>query len=126
MGLSLYINIPFCRSKCAFCDYVQAIPAKDLLSSEEAKLRRDYISALEREIFEKSKLFHGEAVTSVYFGGGTASILTHNELNVLMEVLSASFLFSEDVERTMECSPDTLTLEKLNTYHDWDFNRLSI
>lgn len=126
MGLSLYLNIPFCRSKCAFCDYVQAIPAGELISSEADPLRRNYIGALRREIELRAPQVAQKEVTSIYFGGGTASILSVAEFNPVFQALRDNFQLADDVETTMESSPDTLTQEKLANYKRHGFKRLSI
>ena len=86
----------------------------------------DYISALLREIEEKAPAFEGRPVTSVFFGGGTPSILPEEQIVRVSDVLRAHFTISEEAEITIEANPGTLTKEKLECYKANGINRLSI
>lgn len=125
--LMLYVNIPFCRSKCVFCDYVQPIPVSDLLLTAQDSARQRYIRALCEEIRASSG-----ALTSkdrvpyvIYWGGGTASILEHDEIKAIMHALQESFNLDSVSEATIECSPDTIDPEKLELFRSLGFNRFS-
>lgn len=126
----LYVSIPFCRSKCAFCDYVQPIPVADLLLTAQDSTRQHYVESLCAEIRARgSELAHESKVRYVphvlYWGGGTASILEEHEIGEVMQALRESFDLSSVVEATIECSPETINPEKLRLFRTLGFNRFS-
>ncbi|HEU4711121.1 MAG TPA: coproporphyrinogen-III oxidase family protein [Pyrinomonadaceae bacterium] len=123
--LMLYVNIPFCRSKCVFCDYVQPIPVADLLLTAQDATRQRYIRALCEEIRDAGKALKGKLPYVVYWGGGTASILEHNEIKAVMQALNESFDLSSVAEASIECSPDTIDPEKLDLFRSLGFDRFS-
>jgi len=116
--LSLYLHIPFCVRKCAYCDFPshagreQDIPA--------------YIEALKEEITEAGQKWANRRVETVFFGGGTPSILTEAQMKALMNAVFSSFSVLPDAEISMEANPGTLTPEKLAAYREAGINRLSI
>lgn len=115
--LGIYLHIPFCVRKCNYCDFLSA-PAQE-------ETRRRYVQCLTEEIrqFEAAKEYE---VKSVFFGGGTPSILEGKWIAALMEELEKIFSFSEIPEITIECNPGTLTAEKLDHYRKSGINRLSL
>lgn len=115
--LELYLHIPFCVRKCAYCDFLSA-PAKEEIQSA-------YVKKLAEEIREFEAAGDYE-VSSVFMGGGTPSILQGREIEYIFEALRETFLFREDAEITIECNPGTLTAEKLKAYKRAGINRLSI
>ncbi|HEU4769730.1 MAG TPA: coproporphyrinogen-III oxidase family protein [Pyrinomonadaceae bacterium] len=123
--LMLYVNIPFCRSKCVFCDYVQPIPVADLLLTAQDSTRQRYIGALCEEIRASGRALKDKIPHVVYWGGGTASILEHHEIKAVMEALRESFDLESVVESSIECSPDTIDPEKLDLFRSLGFNRFS-
>lgn len=116
--LELYIHIPFCVKKCAYCDFLSA-PA-----SEE--IQREYVQALKQEIWENRKLGQDYEVASVFLGGGTPSILKGGQIAELLAELAKYFIRESDAEITVECNPGTLTAEKLDWYQRAGVNRLSL
>ena len=118
--LELYIHIPFCVKKCAYCDFLSA-PA-------DREAREAYVSALLREI----RSFPGEygldnrEVISVFVGGGTPSLLDGVRMKEIMDALREHFLFAPDAEITVEANPGTLDREKLRLYGRSGINRLSL
>ncbi|MBQ7505698.1 MAG: radical SAM family heme chaperone HemW [Lachnospiraceae bacterium] len=116
--LELYLHIPFCKKKCAYCDF--------LSQTGDEKLIKDYISALQREIKEVSADFADRRIISVFFGGGTPSILPAGLIDRVMDTLRGCFSFGYGVEITIECNPGTLTREKLAIYKNAGINRLSM
>ncbi len=116
--LELYLHIPFCVRKCDYCDFL-SMPANE-------ELRRHYVDCLMEEIKQKAALCHEYQVTSVFFGGGTPSILPGVQIWELMEALRRNFKIYEDAEITVECNPGTLTRQKLIYYKMAGVNRLSI
>ena len=113
----IYIHIPFCLSKCAYCGFY-SIPSQ--------KLKGAFLAALKREIVARKDYLHGETVETVYFGGGTPSLLRIEEIKDILMVLSDSFEINPDAEITLEANPDTLSLDYLKALRALGVNRLSI
>lgn len=119
----LYVGIPFCPTRCAYCSFVSHSVEKSL------KLVEPYVDALEREIRGAAALCReaGLKVRAVYWGGGTPTTLGAEQLRRLMGELSAGFDLSENLEYTVEAGrPDTITREKLLALRDGGVSRISI
>ena len=116
--LELYVHIPFCVRKCAYCDF--------LSFSKGDQERASYVDALIREIKSKKEQFQDACVTSVFLGGGTPSILKGEETARIFRVLKENFTFLEQAEITMEVNPGTVTEDKINAWKSSGVNRLSI
>lgn len=116
--LSLYLHIPFCVKKCAYCDFPSHAGRESDIPS--------YIQALTQELIEKSASLTDRYIETVFFGGGTPSILTGAQMRSLMNAIFTSFTVSPDAEISMEANPGTLTPEKLTAYRESGVNRLSI
>ncbi len=120
--LAIYVHIPFCKKKCAYCDFLSG-PATSQMQSQ-------YMRALCLEIAEftkkNKKVFSEYEVSSVFFGGGTPSILEACELVPVLELLRERLLFRTDPEITIECNPGTITKDKLFKYKRAGINRVSI
>ena len=112
----IYIHIPFCASKCPYCDF--------LSGPVEKNLRHTHLAALNREILQCP--YRGSEVTSLYFGGGTPSELDIRELSELIETLTEVFSFLPDSEWTMECNPNSATRPLLIVARENGFNRVSL
>ncbi|GAB1640129.1 coproporphyrinogen-III oxidase family protein [Krasilnikovia sp. MM14-A1259] len=125
--LMLYVHVPFCHSRCTFCDWVQAIPNKDLLRKPGDSVRENYIRALCREIEHRGAELADAATMPyvIYWGGGTASSLDDDEATRVMTALRDAFDLSTVAEATIECSPDTVDERKLAFFRDLGFNRVS-
>lgn len=115
-SFELYIHIPFCVRKCAYCDFLSAP------GSEEAKA--SYTEALLREI-EAVKIEKRE-VSSIFVGGGTPSALSPSLMGDIFEKIHKSFSVAPDAEITIEANPGTLSKEKLFLYRNVGINRLSL
>jgi coproporphyrinogen III oxidase-like Fe-S oxidoreductase len=120
----LYVHVPFCHSKCTFCDWVQAIPTRDLLRKPEDSVRRNYIRALCAEIEARGAELSGRPYV-VYWGGGTASSLDRDESTRVMAALRSAFDLDGVAEATIECSPDTVDRSKLEFFRELGFTRVS-
>lgn len=116
--LEIYIHIPFCVRKCLYCDFLSA-PADE-------GTRERYLEALLTEIRGRGREYAGRPVTSVFFGGGTPSLLGGVQIKGLLDTLSGSFLLARDAEITLEANPGTVDPEKLSAYARAGVNRLSI
>lgn len=116
--LGLYIHIPFCVSKCKYCDFNSY-----KLNLDE---KRKYLKALQKEMeFYKEEIV-GKDIDTIFIGGGTPSILNENEIKFLFNDIKNNFNIKKNAEITMECNPGTLTLEKLRVMKECGVNRLSI
>lgn len=118
----IYIHIPFCISKCIYCDFCSA-PADD-------ETKEHYVNALCREITAAGERAAADGdnrkISTIFFGGGTPSILHSALLVQIMNTVMAAFNVADDAEITVECNPGTLNRSKLATYRDIGVNRLSI
>jgi coproporphyrinogen III oxidase-like Fe-S oxidoreductase len=126
--LLTYVNVPFCAGKCHFCDWVQQVPTADLRLTSTSPRRVRYIEALRHQILTLAPgmLGAGYVPRILYFGGGTATILTPAELRAVMEAVGELVDFAQIDEATIEGSPETITDEKLETYLEAGFNRISL
>ena len=116
--LELYVHIPFCVKKCAYCDFLSA-PA-------DAQERTLYIEALTREIRSRKSDYEMYQVSTVFLGGGTPSVLETDDIGGIFRALLDSFDIAKDAEITMEVNPGTVTEEKAAAWKKYGVNRLSI
>jgi oxygen-independent coproporphyrinogen-3 oxidase len=111
----LYIHVPFCVTKCPYCDFY---------SVTSHALVDDWLGALGKEVLLYRDRFF--AFDSLYLGGGTPSLLSPPKLTILMDYLLRSFTFYPEAEITLEANPDDITLERLTAYRDLGVNRISL
>lgn len=118
--LGIYVHIPFCIQKCLYCDFLSA-------PSDETT-RESYVNALLAEIDAQAPLYKSFQVHTVFFGGGTPSLLMPEQTAAILERLYQrfSFLPEKEMEITLEANPGTLTEEKLRAWRKAGVNRLSI
>ena len=116
--LSLYIHIPFCVRKCAYCDF--------LSFSAEDSLKERYIDRLCKEILNEAARYKDRYVISVFFGGGTPSVLRAEQTGRIMELIGSSFNISANAEISIEVNPKTADKEKFEIYKRAGINRISI
>lgn len=116
--LELYIHIPFCAKKCAYCDF--------LSFAAPVRIYREYVDKLIEEIYGQSDNFQDYQVSTIFIGGGTPSILPSELMGELLGVVWECFDIAEGAEITIEANPGTLTMEKLETYLEGGINRISI
>jgi oxygen-independent coproporphyrinogen III oxidase len=117
----IYIHIPFCKQACFYCNFH---------FSTSLVLKDEMITALLKEIDITSGSARGNTVTeiieTIYFGGGTPSLLTSDEIASLLASINNNFQIADNVEITIEANPDDLTIEKLLAWKEAGINRLSI
>ncbi len=113
----IYIHIPFCKKICYYCDFFK---------SRELSLKEDFLNALRKEIALRRDYLQDEAVETVYFGGGTPSVLSVPEVSQILETLAGAFSITKDAEITFECNPEDLTGDYLKGLRETGINRLSI
>lgn len=116
--LELYLHIPFCERKCAYCDFLSA-PA-------DLPVRISYIKKLQEEIAYYGAQYGEYQVSSIFFGGGTPTILEGYQLAAILETVKEHFNITADAEITVECNPGTLTAGKAEKLVQAGFNRLSM
>lgn len=114
----IYIHIPFCKQKCTYCDFH--------FSTTFHAYQEKMIAAMQEEIRSRSSYLDNQLIETIYFGGGTPSILTTNELSSLLEEVKSNYTVSTDVEITLEANPDDITVEHLKNWKELGINRLSI
>ena len=113
----IYIHIPFCKQACYYCDFH---------FSTNQKNRGDIVQALAAEVRLQREYLGEEEIETVYFGGGTPSLLSASELNDILQTLYKTFSVRKGVEITLEANPDDLTKESLKDIWNAGINRLSI
>ena len=113
----IYIHVPFCLSKCFYCGFY---------SLPSLKGKEEYLESLRQEIVSRKDYLHGAAVGTIYFGGGTPSLLRIEELKTILNLLHEHYPIDADAELTLEANPDTLSPEYLEALRGLGFNRLSI
>src|ERR1700719_988699 len=116
MTLGIYIQVPFCQTKCTYCNFHTGVVSRDRYLP--------YAEAICLEIVE-SVSADPENVDTVYFGGGTPSLLDPSLLRRILDTLSSRFSSSSG-EVTLEADPETITAEKARAWIDAGFNRISL
>ncbi|MEP0822588.1 MAG: radical SAM family heme chaperone HemW [Ignavibacterium sp.] len=126
MSASLYLHIPFCEHKCIYCDFYSIAPG-DSAARDYATLIREFLVSLEKEIDLRSadRTLQSRFET-VFFGGGTPSLLSPSDLQEILSLLRSSFTIDPDAEITVETNPGTVDAGKLEAFRAAGINRLSI
>ena len=120
MASSLYIHLPFCKTKCPYCDFASFTEKNE----DQHKL---YFQSLKNEIdFRCQDLTQKQELKTIFFGGGTPSIHDALELSFIFEVLSQYFIFDKTTEITLEANPGTVDRQKLLGFKELGINRLSL
>lgn len=114
--LEIYIHIPFCVKKCAYCDFLSGPAGRQEQETYGAALLQEIRSFPNAEAYQ---------VCSVFFGGGTPSILAAQWIGRILELLRERFVFRDDAEISIECNPGTANLQKLQAYRSYGINRIS-
>lgn len=115
-NLEIYIHIPFCVKKCAYCDFLSGPAGRQEQEAYGAALLKEIRSFPNAEAYQ---------VCSVFFGGGTPSILEAQWIGRILELLRERFVFQDDAEISIECNPGTANLHKLQSYRSYGINRIS-
>ena len=113
----IYIHIPFCKQACHYCDFH---------FSTSVKKKSELVEMLCRELELRKRELSGKNIETIYFGGGTPSLLNPQELEQIMNTVSAHFEVANGAEITLEANPDDLSEEKLKMLAASNINRLSI
>ncbi len=113
----IYFHIPFCRQRCAYCDF---------FSSTSTELKGQIIEAMCREVEQRQGYLAGQSIETIYFGGGTPSLLEASEIELLLDTTARHFDLSQLGECTLEANPDDLTSSYLSNLKALGINRLSM
>lgn len=113
----VYFHIPFCRQKCHYCNFFSVASLKD---------KDKLFQALLQEIILQKKYLDDEPIDTIYFGGGTPSLLTSDEINQIIDVLARHHFIVDEPEITLEANPDDLISDKFDDLKKTSVNRLSI
>ena len=120
--LSVYIHIPYCVRKCAYCDFL-SFPCGSPYGIEHSL--KGYIKALKRELSEAASVYPGYMIDTVFFGGGTPSLPDASYIADIMDALRSLFPFTDEAECSIESNPGTVNREKLDIYLQSGLNRIS-
>jgi oxygen-independent coproporphyrinogen-3 oxidase len=113
----IYIHIPFCKQACNYCNFH---------FSTTLKLKDQIIASICKEIEIRKDYLSNKHLDSIYFGGGTPSLMNDNDLENIFKSLSENFTWDSSAEITLEANPDDITIEKIKLFKKWGINRLSI
>jgi oxygen-independent coproporphyrinogen III oxidase len=117
MAINVYIHLPFCHSKCRYCAFY-SLPGTSHPIPE-------YVDVLKQEMKQRLGKYK-EHVSSIYFGGGTPSLLSAKQIGELVDTLRHYLTFSQTIEITMEANPESLITKDVNAYQEAGINRLNI
>jgi len=119
---ALYIHIPFCARRCGYCDFNTYTIAE--LSGDES-IEKQYVDALVKEIALARSIVGDQQVTTIFFGGGTPTLLPSSEIARILDAVQLQFRLSDDVEITTEANPDSVTVESLRELRAAGIHRIS-
>lgn len=115
-NIGIYIHIPFCTSRCYYCDFSSNV-------GQDEKIEK-YIDAVCKELLQNAEILSERKISTVYFGGGTPSYIDSKYIEKIMSIIN---MFESDIDEiTIEINPGTIDKNKLLTYKNCDINRLSI
>lgn len=113
----IYIHIPYCRQKCHYCNF---------FSVASSKYMPETIESIRQEALLQNQFLQGSPLKTIYFGGGTPSLISSSLLLKIFETLNSSYVISPGAEITLEANPDDITPDKLSAWKSMGINRLSI
>jgi oxygen-independent coproporphyrinogen-3 oxidase len=113
----LYIHIPFCERKCFYCDFY---------SISNLSLIQSFFNALSKEILLYSEQFKNKYIGTIYFGGGTPSVVKPNYIEHVLNDIAKHYSVNSQCEITIECNPNSINKEKINNYKNIGINRISL
>lgn len=113
----IYIHIPFCKQRCNYCAFY---------STTLYNIKEEYVNALCKELLMRKDYVAGDVISTFYFGGGTPSTLTIEQLERVCSTIYSTYPIAENPEITIECNPDDLTPEYLERLKELPFNRISM
>ena len=126
MPLSFYIHIPYCVKRCGYCDFNTYTPGELKPGSDIAQVSNGYIDLLIQEgKIARSEVKTTKPIETIFFGGGTPTLMEPADLGRVLNSLEADFDFASDIEITIEANPDTVSKAKLAALREIGINRIS-
>ena len=113
----IYLHIPFCKQACTYCNFH---------FTTSLRYKKELVDAIIKEIDLQKDFLQGESITTIYFGGGTPTLLSIDEGAALLDKIRQVFVVEQRAEITLEANPDDLTIKKLVAWKSMGINRLSI
>ena len=114
----IYLHIPFCKTKCIYCDFYSVTKRDDSIEK--------FVNCMVNEIELNKKRLKDTTYDTIFFGGGTPSVLSEKQLEKILNALYRFYSIDENAEVTLECNPGEITFEKLSNFRKLGVNRLSI
>ena len=114
---SLYIHVPFCATRCVYCDF---------FSNTDTRYKEPYLRAIEKEMELRGEYIDDDTLETIYLGGGTPSRLSGNDLERIFNAISRRFSIAEGAEITLEVNPDDIRPDYLSALRDLPINRISM
>ena len=114
---SLYIHVPFCATRCVYCDF---------FSNTDTRYKEPYLRAIEKEMELRGEYIDDDTLETIYLGGGTPSRLSGNDLERIFNAISQRFSIAEGAEITLEANPDDIRPDYLSALRDLPINRISM
>ena len=124
-SLAFYVHIPYCVRRCGYCDFNTYTPAELAISNDLTVTSRSYIDLVLREIEFARTVSTATVVPTIFFGGGTPTLMESKDLGRVISAIGSHFELHRDAEITTEANPDTVTREKLAQLREAGFNRIS-
>ncbi len=113
----IYIHIPFCKQSCFYCDFH---------FSTSLRRKKEMLASIAKELQMRKNELNGEIIETIYFGGGTPSILSSEEITFFLQIIRQNYHLAEHLEITLEANPDDLNKTKIQELANTEINRLSI
>ena len=125
MNLAFYIHIPYCVKRCGYCDFNTYTPSELKIATGLSEVSNSYIDLLLLEIKQAKAQVGSASVPSIFFGGGTPSLMEPFDIGRVITQIRQEFDLNSDEEVTMECNPDTVSKENLAAFRQVGVNRVS-
>ncbi len=125
MNLAFYIHIPYCVKRCGYCDFNTYTPSELKLANGLSEVSSSYIDLLLLEIKQAKEKVGSASVPSIFFGGGTPSLMEPSDIGRVIAQIREEFVLNSDAEITMECNPDTVSKKTLAAFRETGVNRVS-
>lgn len=125
MNLAFYIHIPYCVKRCGYCDFNTYTPSELKVANGLSEVSSSYIDLLLLEIKQAKEKVGSASVPSIFFGGGTPSLMEPSDIGRVIAQIREEFVLNSDAEITMECNPDTVSKKTLAAFRETGVNRVS-
>ena len=130
-NLSIYIHIPFCQSKCHYCDFLSfpldgGVPDKGDCPAPLGTVPEPYAQATSQDLITSSASFTSHTISTIFFGGGTPSLLSIDQLHGILTTLQQNFTLTQNTNLSIETNPETLAKPYLTDLKNLGFNRISL